>query len=177
LAARLGGIFKAFSGEELFTQLKFPGVKVTCFGDVLCKKNQAQIISFTDKEAGVYKRINISADGKYLLGGILVGDTSEFLALTQMTRNKTILEANPEKLIDGSLSKSAISILGWPDETKICLCEGISKGTILSAIRQQKIVKLDELKIYTGAGTGCESCTSVLEEILEAVHRESALKD
>jgi len=177
LAARLGGIFKAFSGEELFTQLKYPELKMTCFGDVLCKNNVAQIITFTDKKTGIYKRINISADGKYLLGGILIGDTSDFSALLQMTRNKTVLEEDPEKLIDGSLSKSAIGILDWPEETKICLCEGITKRTILSAIRQQKITRVDEIKMYTGAGTGCESCTSVLEEILEALHRESSLPD
>jgi len=173
LAARLGGIFKAFSGEEHFTQLKFSEVKMVSFGDVLCKNKEAQTITFTEKEAGIYKRINVSPDGKYLLGGILIGDTSDFSALMQMTRNKTVLEANPVNLIDGSLSKSAVSILNWPSDTKICHCEGISKGTILSAIRQQKIVRLDEVKIYTGAGTGCESCTSVIEEMLEAVRLES----
>jgi nitrite reductase (NADH) large subunit len=177
LAARLGGIFKAFSGEELFTQLKFPGVKMTCFGDVLCKNKEAKMITFTDKGSGIYKRINVSSDGKYLLGGILIGDTSDFSALLQMIRNKTVLETEPEKLIDGSLSKSTVSILDWPDETKICLCEGISKGTILSAIRQQKLVRVDEIKMYTGAGTGCESCTSVIEEILEAVNRDIISKE
>ena len=103
LAARLGGIFKAFSGEELFTQLKFPGVKMVCFGDVLCINKQAQPITFFDKEAGIYKLINISTDGKYLLGGILISDASDFSVLLQMTRNKTVLDGNPEKLIDGSL--------------------------------------------------------------------------
>jgi len=177
LAARLGGIFKAFSGEELFTQLKFSGIKMVCFGDVMCNNNQAKIITFYDKEAGIYKRINISTDGKYLFGGILIGDTSDFSMLLQMTRNKTVLVADPKKLIDGILSKSQISILNWPDETKICHCEGISKGTVLSAIRQHKIIRLDEIKMFTRAGTGCESCTSVLEELLEAVHQESTLKD
>jgi len=173
LAARLGGIFKAFSGEEHFTQLKFQDVKMVCFGDVFCKNQEAQKLTFTDDDNGIYKRINVSPDGKYLLGGILIGDSSDFPTLMQLTRNKTILDAAPEKLIDGSLSKSAVSILDWPSDTKICHCEGISKGTILSAIRQQKIVRLDELKIYTGAGTGCESCTSVIEEMLEAVRHES----
>ena len=148
---------------------------MTCFGDALCKNIKAKSITFTDQEAGIYKRINISSDRKYLLGGILIGDTSDFSTLLQMTRNKTLLEGNPEKLIDGSHSKLPVSILDWPDETKICLCEGISKGTVLSAIRQHKIVRLDEIKMYTGAGTGCESCTSVLEEILEAVRLENTL--
>jgi nitrite reductase (NADH) large subunit len=140
---------------------------------VLCKNKEAKMITFTDKGSGIYKRINVSSDGKYLLGGILIGDTSDFSALLQMIRNKTVLEIDPEKLIDGSLSTLAVSILNWPDETKICLCEGISKGTIISAIRQQKIFRVDEIKMYTGAGTGCESCTSVLEEILEAVQRDT----
>ena len=173
LAARLGGIYKTFSGEELFTQLKFPGVKMVCFGDVQCKNRDSKIVTFTDGINGIYKRINVSPDGKYLLGGILIGDTSDFSALLQMFRNKTKLTIEPEKIFDGSLSKSAFNILYWPDETKICHCEGISKGTILSAIRQEKLVRVDEIKISTGAGTGCESCTSVLEEILEAAHRDT----
>ena len=150
---------------------------MACFGQALCTKNQAKIITFTDKDAGIYKRLNVSPDGRALLGGILIGDTSDFPALLQMTRNKIVPEANPERLIDGSRSKSAVGMLSWPDETRICHCEGISKKNIISAIRQYNIVRVDEIKMYTGAGTGCESCTSVLEEMLQAVHDESALTD
>lgn len=172
LAARLGGVYKAFSGEELFTQFKFPGVKMACFGDALCKNNQAKTITFIDRSAGIYRRINVSPDGKHLLGGILIGDTSDFSVLLQMTRNKMILSTNLENLVNGTQSKSTTSILDWPGETKICLCEGISKATILSAIKQHQIIRVDQIKIYTGAGTSCESCTSVLEEILEALNRQ-----
>lgn len=169
LAARLGGIFKAFLGEELFTRIKFPEVKMVCFGNSLIDNDQTRVVTSIDRQAGIYKRINISADGKYLLGGILIGETSEFSVLLQQYRNKTVLNPNPESLINGSNSKSAGSILQWPDETKICLCEGISKGTILSAVRKYQIARLEQIQLHTRAGTGCESCTSVLEELLEAI--------
>ena len=36
--------------------------------------DNVRTVVFEDTMKGIYKRINISADGKQLLGGILVGD-------------------------------------------------------------------------------------------------------
>jgi NAD(P)H-nitrite reductase large subunit len=49
-------------------------VDVGSFGDPFGETPGTIPIVFQNKLKGTYKRINISADGKYLLGGILIGD-------------------------------------------------------------------------------------------------------
>ena len=60
------------------TKLKLIGVDVASFGDPLSHGDDARTIVFEDTMKGIYKRINITADGKQLLGGILVGDAEQY---------------------------------------------------------------------------------------------------
>ena len=63
---------------------------------------------------GIYKRINISADGKQLLGGILVGDAEQYNMLLQTCKNKTVLPPNPEDMILGARNGDAAAGAGVP---------------------------------------------------------------
>lgn len=172
LASRLAGIYKAFSGDVLFTRLKILEVQVAYFGDGLGEKGLHDQVVYTDQDAGIYKRINISKDGKYILGGILLGDTSDYATLLQQTRNKTRINGRPEDLIGKRKADNSCKMLNWPDSTIICLCEQVSKGAILEAIENEHLMRLDQVKAATDAGTGCEGCTSILEEMLTRVLRK-----
>ncbi len=79
---------KQFTGFDMSTKLKLIGVDVGSFGDPFCDNTPSIPIVFKNKHKGVYKRINISEDGKYLLGGILIGDASQYNMLHQMVANK-----------------------------------------------------------------------------------------
>lgn len=170
LAARFGGIFKAFSGKELFTKLKMSGLNLVCFGD----SNSLDGLQFSQSnaETGTYKRLNTDNSGNILTGGILLGDTSMFLPLLQMLRNKTRID-DPSRLIEESLSLNEMGLQAMPDSTKICHCTGVTKGTILKSIKELTLTRFDEVRLHTGAGTGCESCTSSIEELLEIVNNQS----
>ena len=103
---------KQFSGFDMSTKLKLIGVDVGSFGDPFGESAPSIPIAFKDKRKGTYKRINISEDGKYLLGGILIGDASQYSILHQMVINKMPLPENPESLIIGSGSKAGSEVAG-----------------------------------------------------------------
>ncbi len=74
VSTNLSGGDKTFTGYDMSTKLKLMGVDVASFGDPFISTNDCRSVVFQDTVKGIYKRINVSQDGKYLLGGILVGD-------------------------------------------------------------------------------------------------------
>ena len=87
---------KLFTGFDMSTKLKLIGVDVGSFGDAFGETPGCIPISYQNKHKGIYKRINISEDGKQLLGGILIGDASQYSLFHQMVVNKMQLPAEPE---------------------------------------------------------------------------------
>ena len=158
----------SFSGFDMSTKLKLIGVDVASFGDPFINTNETKIISFNDSSKGVYKRINISADGKELLGGILVGDAEQYNMLLQTCKNKVVLPPNPEDVIlglRGGESDGGAGVLSLPDDAAICSCENISKGNICSAV-ENGAETVDAIKKCTKAGTGCGGCVPMIKDLV-----------
>lgn len=164
------GKHKTFTDFDMSTKLKLIGIDVASFGDPFCENIPCKPIIFEDKVAGTYKRINISEDGKKLLGGILVGDADAFNILLQMVQNDMPLPPNPEDLILGSRGGEPIGggIEALPDTAQICSCEDVTKGGICSAIEENGFESIDEVKKCTKAGTGCGACTPMVTDIFNA---------
>lgn len=161
---------KQFTGFDMSTKLKLIGVDVASFGDPLGESCPGIPIAFKDKRKGTYKRINISEDGKYLLGGILIGDASQYNMLHQMVVNKVPLPEHPESLIIGNGSKSgseAAGVKGLPDSAQICSCENVSKGDIASQVTNCDAKTIDEIKKATKACTGCGGCAPLVNDIIK----------
>ncbi|MEX2569106.1 MAG: FAD-dependent oxidoreductase, partial [Cyclobacteriaceae bacterium] len=55
---------KPFTGFDMSTKLKLIGVEVGSFGNPLCIDIASKTIVYKDKNKGLYKRINVSQDGK-----------------------------------------------------------------------------------------------------------------
>ncbi|MCB0634286.1 MAG: nitrite reductase large subunit NirB [Saprospiraceae bacterium] len=169
-AAQIVGEDKTMVDQiDMSTKLKLMGVEVASFGDHFAGA-PARTIVFEDKFAGIYKRINISEDGKKLLGGILVGDTSDYNMLLQIAQNGMALPANPEDLILGARggdSSALGSVLDLPDSAQICSCEAITKGDICSAI-EEGYQDLKSLSKCTKATTGCGGCKPIVADLLAA---------
>jgi nitrite reductase (NADH) large subunit len=49
---------------------------------------------------------------------------------------------------------------------EVCGCNGVCKGAIVKAIREQKLYTLDEVRKHTKASSSCGSCTGLVEQIL-----------
>ncbi len=159
----------SFTGFDMSTKLKLIGVDVASFGDAFITEPDCRTIIFEDTHKGVYKRINISTDGKYLLGGILIGDAEAYNMLLQTVNNKIVLPSNPEDLILGSRggeSDSGAGVLGLPDDALICSCEAVTKGAICSAIADGGVTTIDAMKKCTKAGTGCGGCVPMVKDLI-----------
>lgn len=161
---------KAFHGFDMSTKLKLIGIDVASFGDNFINEPDCQTIIFENKHKGTYKRINISNDGQYLLGGILIGDASAYNMLLQTANNKILLPADPEELIlgarGGNQESSSSGITGLPDSALICSCEGVTKGDICNSIADGTCENVDDIKKCTKAGTGCGGCIPMVKDLV-----------
>jgi nitrite reductase (NADH) large subunit len=54
-----------------------------------------------------------------------------------------------------------------PDTQEICGCNGVCKGSIVSAITTQGLTTLDDVKAVTKASASCGSCTPLVEQVLK----------
>jgi nitrite reductase (NADH) large subunit len=169
VATKIVGGEKEFMPFDMSTKLKLIGIDVASFGDPFIQEPHAQTIVFESSAKGIYKRINISNDGKYLLGGILVGDAEQYNMLLQNTKNKTILPPDPEDLMlgaRGGAEGGASGVMALPDEALICSCEAITKGAICHEIIENKVTTLDGIKKCTKAGTGCGGCVPMVKDLI-----------
>lgn len=161
-ATHICGDLKAFTGFDMSTKLKLIGVDVASFGDAFSGRS----IVFEDAIKGIYQRINISDDGKLLLGGILIGDAEAYNMLLQTSRNKIILPPNPEDLLLGRTKEATgAGVLGLPDDAMICSCESVSKGAICTAVEAGNET-LDAVKKCTKAGTCCGGCVPMVKDLI-----------
>jgi nitrite reductase (NADH) large subunit len=165
-----GDYSKKFTGYDMSTKLKLIGVDVGSFGDPFGQAHGSIPITFKDKRKGIYKRINITADGKYLLGGILIGDASQYNMLHQMVANKIALPENPESVIglgNGPTVEEGAGVKALPDSAQICSCENISKGDLVCQVKDYGAATLNDLKKSTKACTGCGGCTPLVQDLLK----------
>lgn len=168
VVTHLTGGDKSFYGYDMSTKLKLIGVDVASFGDAFITEPDCRTIVFEDTHKGIYKRINISNDGKYLLGGILVGEAEAYNILLQTVNNKIVLPPNPEDLILGSRGGEAAEgagVMSLPDDALICSCEAVSKLAICSAVNDGAS-GIDEIKKCTKAGTGCGGCVPLVKDLI-----------
>ena len=59
-------------------------------------------LTYKDPFAQVYKKYLFTMDGKYLLGGMMIGDTKDYVKLVPMVKNQKALEIPPSELIVGA---------------------------------------------------------------------------
>ena len=160
---------KLFYGYDMSTKLKLIGVDVASFGDAFVTEPECRTIVFEDTHKGVYKRINLSTDGKRLLGGILIGEADAYNMLLQTVNNKIVLPPNPEDLILGSRGGGEMEgagVMSLPDDALICSCEAVNKATICSSVADLGITSVDGIKKCTKAGTGCGGCVPLVKDLI-----------
>ena len=77
----------SFAGADMSTKLKLMGVDVASIGDAQGRTPGCRSFRYTDELKQIYKKIVVSADGKRLLGAVLVGNADEYGTLLQMAQN------------------------------------------------------------------------------------------
>lgn len=163
-----------FLGGDVSTKLKLMGMEVGSFGAYFPEdiKEPYEELVYNNPLEQVYKKLFFSTDGKKLLGGILVGDTSDFPRLTLLfkTKDSKPLQEPPNEILLGKRGGETAgnSVLDLPDEAQVCSCNNVTKGDLCSTIRSKKLTKLADVKKICNAGTCCGGCIPMVKDILDA---------
>jgi nitrite reductase (NADH) large subunit len=160
-----------FTGADMSTKLKLLGVDVASFGDNFAKTPGARALTFTDAIQGIYKKLVVSEDGKYLLGGVLVGDASSYGMLLQFVQNQITLPPHLEDLLVPPRAGAALPAMGvdsLPETAQICSCNNVTKGQICEAIRENNLTDIPSIKKCTQAGTGCGGCIPLVTDLMKS---------
>ncbi len=158
----------SFTGSDMSTKLKLLGVDVGSIGDSKGNAENSRAFVFSDERDEVYKRLNVSADGKKVLGATLVGDCSDYDTLLQYYLNDIDLPDNPEAMIlpavDGAAPTLGADAL--PMTASICSCHNVTKGDIVQAI-DGGCMTVADVKGETSAATGCGGCAALLKNVVD----------
>ena len=157
-----------FNGADMSTKLKLMGVDVGSIGDAHGSAEGSLTYTFSDERIEVYKRIIVSADGKKLLGAVLVGDCSDYDTLLQYFLNAIDLPDDPATLIlpHNAGAAPTLGVSALPVTATICSCHNVSKGDIIEAM-DNGCVSLADVKSSTAASTGCGGCSALLKTLVD----------
>ncbi|PYH79097.1 nitrite reductase NiiA [Aspergillus uvarum CBS 121591] len=181
---------KSFRRPDLSTKLKLLGVDVASFGDFFADRDgpkflpgqrpslqadrkdsevdsesSVKALTYKDPFSGVYKKYLFTMDGKYLLGGMMIGDTKDYLKLNQMVKMQKELEVPPSQFILGAQKDGEENGDDLDDSTQICACHNVTKGDLVAKIKSGTCKTIGEVKSCTKAGTGCGGCMPLVQSI------------
>ncbi len=164
-ALNLLGSSKRFTGFDPSTKLKLMGIDVASFGDPFAdvETDKARALTFEDPFSDVYKKLVFAADGSRLLGGVLVGDTSDYGSLLSIFKSDKPLPHAPGELLSAGKGSA---LAGLVDAT-ICSCNNVTEAQVRDSIRAGNLTTLDQVKTCSRAGMGCGGCLPRVAELLK----------
>jgi nitrite reductase (NAD(P)H) len=187
---------RIFKRPDLSTKLKLLGVEVASFGDFFAdrdgpkdlpikrhdsgkklnegakiveekgEKTQVKALTYKDPFQQVYKKYIFTMDGKYLLGGMMIGDTKDYVKLVPMVIKRKPLEMPPSEFIVGKHSGEDDGA-DLDDDTQICSCHNVTKGDVVNGLKDGTCKSIGDVKSCTKAGTGCGGCMPLVETIFK----------
>jgi nitrite reductase (NADH) large subunit len=163
-AANLTGSPRTFTGADMSAKLKLMGVDVASFGDPFAEAAGAKALTFEDPFGGVYKKLVFDPQGTRLLGGVLVGDASDFGTLLALFRGGKPLTVPPGSLLFAGRADAA----GCEVDAQVCSCNNVSERQVREAVRGQGLKTVGQVKSCTLAGTGCGGCLPRVTDLLKA---------
>jgi nitrite reductase (NADH) large subunit len=132
---------------------------------------KARALTFEDPFKGAYKKLLFSPDGTRLVGGILVGDASDYGQLSMLAKSDDPLPVPPGDLMMGrgvEHRSPGGMIAAIANDTPVCSCNNVTKGQICDAIRDKNLTSVEEVKLCTRAGTGCGGCLPLVTDLFKA---------
>ena len=122
-------------------------------------------LTYKDPFQSVYKKYLFTLDGKYLLGGMMIGDTKDYVKLVPMVKNQKALEVPPSQFILGASKEGEDDADDLTDDTQICSCHNVTKGDVANAVKDGSCKSIGDVKACTKAGTGCGGCMPLVQSI------------
>ncbi len=158
-----------YTGSVTSTKLKVTGIDLFSAGDFMGGEGTEEIV-LNDPYGGVYKKLVIK-DNK-LVGGVMYGDTADGPWYFQLLKDGRDIHDMRNSLIFGQNLVGDVGHAGnskaaeMADTAEVCGCNGVTKGTIVKAIKEKGLFTLDEVKKHTKAASSCGSCAGLVEQIL-----------
>ncbi|CAE6711822.1 nitrite reductase large subunit NirB [Candidatus Nitrotoga fabula] len=161
--------YSSYQGTVTATKLKVTGIDLFSAGNFTGSKDTNEIV-MQDVAGGKYKKLVLQEDK--LVGAVMYGDTKDSSWYLQMIRDgKNVAEIRDGLLfgqshLGNSGSQGQNLAATMTDGMEVCGCNGICKGKIVRAIKEQGLFTLDEVRKHTKASASCGSCTGLVEQIL-----------
>ena len=158
-----------YVGSVTSTKLKVTGVDLFSAGDFAGGEGTEQI-TLSDPVAGVYRKLVLKDDK--LVGACLVGDTADGTWYFRLLREGRSVAEIRDRLMFGESNLGDTGHQGqdraaaMTDDAEVCGCNGVCKGTIVRAVKEQGLFTLEEVRRHTKASSSCGSCTGLVEQIL-----------
>ncbi|KAK3350107.1 hypothetical protein B0T25DRAFT_259528 [Lasiosphaeria hispida] len=129
-------------------------------------------LTYKDPFTNVYKKYIFTKDGKYLLGGMMIGDTRDYVKLVPLVKNQKELDMPPSELILGSKKEGGDEGDDLDDDTQICSCHNVTKHDVVAVVKDGTCKSLGEVKSCTKAGTGCGGCMPLVTSIFNKTMKD-----
>ncbi|MBE9504468.1 MAG: NAD(P)/FAD-dependent oxidoreductase [Proteobacteria bacterium] len=157
----------SFKNSSTSLKLKIPGIELYSAGTIHEDTN-VETLEFHDRGRREYKRLYLNKDR--IDGLVMYGDVADGSQLFQsLIDGEDISEKRRYILLGEGPTRKGGSLEAMPDSTIVCGCNGVTKGTIVNAIKTQGLFTLDEVKDATKASASCGGCSGMVEQILSSV--------
>nr|POE94660.1 nitrite reductase [nad(p)h] [Quercus suber] len=120
-------------------------------------------LTYKDPFQQIYKKYLFTVDGKYLLGGMMIGDTKDYVKLVPMVKKKQALQVPPSEFIVGAKGDDNGDDLD--DDVQVCSCHNVTKGDVAKSVKDGTCKSIGDVKSCTKAGTGCGGCMPLVQTI------------
>jgi len=158
-----------YTGSVVSTKLKVTGIDLFSAGNFMGGDDQEEIV-LSDPSGGVYKKLVIQ--NNQLVGAVIYGDTVDSSWYFQLLREGRNIADIRDQLMFGENHLGDTGHLGqnkaaaMSNEMEVCGCNGVCKGTIVTAIKEKGLFTVADVRKYTKASSSCGSCTGLVEQIL-----------
>ena len=158
-----------YTGSVVSTKLKVTGIDLFSAGNFMGGDDQEEIV-LSDPSGGVYKKLVIQ--NNQLVGAVIYGDTVDSAWYFQLLREGRNIADIRDHLMFGESHLGDTGHLGqnkaaaMSNEMEVCGCNGVCKGTIVTAIKEKGLFTVADVRKYTKASSSCGSCTGLVEQIL-----------
>ncbi|MFY9329592.1 MAG: nitrite reductase large subunit NirB [Georgfuchsia sp.] len=158
-----------YQGSITSTKLKVTGIDVFSAGDFMGGEEVDEIV-LHDPAGGVYKKLCIKDDA--LIGAVMYGDAADGSWYFQLLKDRQNIAGIRDHLMFGQSHIGDAGHAGqnkaaaMADTAEVCGCNGVCKGTIVKAIKEQGLFTIDDVRKHTKASSSCGSCTGLVEQIL-----------
>ncbi len=154
-----------YRGSRLVTRLKAASVELAAMGEAQLTDDDAEIIRFSHRSAGTYRKLVIRDDR--LVGAILLGESPAVGTLTQLYDRGGPLPGDRAGLLFPGLGAAVVadSPVRMPDSARVCQCNNVTKGGI-RACWESGARDVAAVAAATRATTGCGTCRDAVAGII-----------